>query len=208
MELPTDPVAGVGHDEVNTHRYQLALEAGRMGTWYWDSAQDRLDWDEQLMQVFGVTADRFEGTFAAYLALLHENDVAATVATVEESLRTGRDHYVEHRVVLPDGEVRWVSGTGRVLTDEHGAVTGMVGVGADITEQHALHEARLAAEAATEIAPGRVGGRGCAAAHPQAWRRASRGSRRTARRPRAVGAHRGVVRRGPPRRGRGDDPAQ
>jgi sigma-B regulation protein RsbU (phosphoserine phosphatase) len=150
VELPTDRDAvdvSVPHD-----RYQLALEAGRMGTWHWAAADDRLDWDEPMMHVFGVEPGTFAGTFGAYLALLHPDDVAHTVATVEESLRTGRDHYVEHRVLHPDGTLHWVSGTGRVLTDENGTVTGMVGIGADITERHAQQEARLAAEAATEIA--------------------------------------------------------
>ena len=105
-----------------------------------------------MMRVFGVTPGTFAGTFGAYLGMLHPDDVAHTVATVEESLRTGRDHYVEHRVMHPDGSLHWVSGTGRVLTDENGTVTGMVGVGADITERRAQQEARLAAEAATEIA--------------------------------------------------------
>ena len=150
MELPTSRDALPVSYPVD--RYQLALEAGRMGTWHWDASNDRLDWDEPLMQVFGVAPGTFAGTFGAYLGLLHPDDVAHTVATVEESLRTGRDHYVEHRVVHSDGSLHWVSGTGRVLTDENGTVTGMVGVGADITERRAQQEARMAAEAATEIA--------------------------------------------------------
>ena len=134
------------------HRYELALAAGRMGTWYWDAVHDTLEWDEQLMRVFGVPPGEFGGTFSAYLELLHPDDVEHTVATVQESMRTRNDHYVEHRVVHPDGSVHWVSGTGRVLTDDQGEVVGMVGVGADITEQHAAHEAAIAAEAATAIA--------------------------------------------------------
>ena len=152
MDLPTDSEPVSAPLPVDAHRYQLALEAGRMGTWHWDASNDRLDWDEPMMRVFGVEPGTFAGTFGAYLAMLHPDDVAHTVATVEESLRTGRDHYVEHRVVHPDGSLRWISGTGRVLTDENGTVTGMVGVGADITERRAQQDARMAAEAATEIA--------------------------------------------------------
>ena len=137
---------------VEAHRYELALSAGRMGTWYWDAVHDRLDWDEQLLDVFGVPPGRFGGTFAAYLELIHPDDVEHTVATVEDSMRMRRDHYVEHRVVHPDGSVHWISGTGRVLTDANGEVVGMVGVGADITEQHAAREAAIAAEAATALA--------------------------------------------------------
>lgn len=137
---------------VDAERYRLALEAGRMGTWYWDVVADRLDWDEQLCQVFGVNRDTFDATFQGYLDLLHPDDVEHTVATIQESLERKQDHYVEHRVLLPDGSVRWISGTGRALLDQHGNVVGMLGVGADITEQRAAQEARLAAEAASEIA--------------------------------------------------------
>ncbi len=150
MDLPTasDPTGAA----LGTHRVELALEAGRMGTWFWDARTDRLDWDEQLLRVFGVPDGTFAGTFAAYVDLVHPDDVERTVATVQESLQTGRDHYVEHRVVHPDGSLHWISGTGRVLRDETGSVVGMVGVGADITEQRAQREARQAAEAATAIA--------------------------------------------------------
>ena len=150
MDLPTasDPTDAA----LGAHRVELALEAGRMGTWYWDARTDRLDWDDQLLRVFGVPDGGFSGTLAAYVDLLHPDDVERTVATVQESLQTGRDHYVEHRVVHPDGSLHWISGTGRVLRDEAGSVVGMVGVGADITEQRAQREARQAAEAATAIA--------------------------------------------------------
>lgn len=137
---------------VGLARYRLALQAGHMGTWYWDITTGRLDWDEQLEHVFGLEPGSFGGTFDDYVALLHPDDVEATQATVRRSLETGEDHYVEHRVVAPDGSVRWVSGTGRVLTGPRGEAVGMVGVGADITEQRALHDAQLAAEAASAIA--------------------------------------------------------
>jgi len=133
-------------------RYELALQAGRMGTWYWDVTGERIDWDDQLPSVFGLEPGMFDGTFDGYLALLHPDDVEPTLASIQESVATGRDHYVEHRVIYPDGSVHWVSGTGRPLRDPDGNVIGMVGVGADITEQHAAHEATLAAEAATAIA--------------------------------------------------------
>ena len=133
-------------------RYELALQAGRMGTWYWDVVGDRLDWDAQLPRVFGLEPGQFDGTFDGYLALLHPDDVEPTLASIQESLATGCDHYIEHRVIYPDGSVHWVSGTGRPIVGPNGEIVGLVGVGADISEQHAAHEATRAAEAATAIA--------------------------------------------------------
>jgi len=137
---------------LSLERYRLALEAGRMGTWFWDVVTNRLDWDDELCRVFGLEPASFAGTFDAYLALLHPDDVASTVDTIQQSLARRQDHYVEHRVVHPDASVHWISGTGRVVLDPRGEVVGMVGVGADITEQRAAHDAWLAAEAASAIA--------------------------------------------------------
>ncbi|MGZ4595848.1 MAG: SpoIIE family protein phosphatase [Actinomycetes bacterium] len=146
----TQSVAPLG--PAGLERYQLALEAGRMGTWYWDVAHGTLDWDEQLHKVFGLDPATFEGTFEAYLALLHPDDVAHTVATIQQSMEGGRDHYVEHRVLLRDGSLRWVNGTGRAVLGPDGEVIAMMGVGADITEQRAATEARIAAEEASAVA--------------------------------------------------------
>ncbi len=137
---------------IGVERYELALQAGRMGTWYWDVAGDRVDWDNQLPSVFGLEPGMFDGTLDGYLSLIHPDDVEPALASIQESLATGRDHYVEHRVIHPDGSVHWVSGTGRPIFGPEGAVIGMVGVGADISEQRAAHEATLAAAAATAIA--------------------------------------------------------
>jgi PAS domain S-box-containing protein len=141
-------------DPAGQARYRLALEAGRMGTWYWDVAGGDLDWDEPLHHVFGIEPGSFAGTFEAYLSLLHPDDVDHVVTTIQSSLSRRQDHYVEHRVVLSDGSVRWVSGTGRSILGPDGEVVAMMGVGADITEQRAASEAREVAEEATALARG------------------------------------------------------
>jgi PAS domain S-box-containing protein len=137
---------------VGVERYELALQAGRMGTWYWDVAANRVDWDDQLPQIFGLEPGQFDGTLDGYLAMLHPDDVAATMASIQDTVATGRGHYVEHRVIHPDGSVHWVSGSGRPVLGPDGQLVGMVGVSADISEQRAAHEATRAAEAATAIA--------------------------------------------------------
>ncbi|MEN6486855.1 MAG: PAS domain S-box protein [Syntrophobacteraceae bacterium] len=53
---------------------------------------------------------------------------------------------IEHRVVLPDGEIRWQQWTDRAILDEKGDVLEIQGVGRDITDrktaQEALREAK------------------------------------------------------------------
>src|SRR4051812_24206546 len=120
----------------------MALEAGHLGTWRWDVATGELEWDAPLERVFGLEPGTFPGTFEAYIELLHPDDRAASLSAIEQSMSTGRSHYVEHRIFLRDGSIRWISGTGRVVTGPSGETVAMVGVGADITARK-LAENRL-----------------------------------------------------------------
>lgn len=112
--------------------WELALEAGSMGTWAWDLGTGELDWDRPLRALFGV-GEVDDVDFDRYLSLLHPEDREATAATIAASIEAAGEHYVEHRVVRPDGTLRWISGRGRCVLDESGRTIAMVGVGADIT---------------------------------------------------------------------------
>lgn len=123
-------------------RATLALEAANAGTWKWITTTGELDWDGPLERIFGLEPGTFPGTFEAYIELLHPDDREATLHTIREALVNKIDHYVEHRVVLEDGSIRWISGKGRVVLDDEGEPKGMVGIGEDITRRR-LAEQRL-----------------------------------------------------------------
>ena len=137
-----------------TERLALALEAGGFGTWHWDIATGAVEWDSKLEELYGMAPGEFDGTYDAYVALLHPDDAAAVLERVQEAIRSKSAYVVEHRVVWPDGSVHWVQGKGRVTLDEAGEVTGTIGCTADVTEamQVAIEQehSRAAAVAAAE----------------------------------------------------------
>jgi PAS domain S-box-containing protein len=116
-------------------RIQLALESGGMGTWSWDAATGRVDWDAATEAVYGLEPGTFEGTYEAYLSLLHPDDRAAAERTIGRSLEGGDVHRIKHRAIRPDGSVRWIEGWGRVLTDAQGRSVGLIGVSTDVTDR-------------------------------------------------------------------------
>ncbi|MEO5822359.1 MAG: PAS domain-containing protein [Vicinamibacteraceae bacterium] len=73
-------------------------------------------------------------TSAEFMALVHEEDRASLAAQIERARRDGV-YGADFRIVLPDGEVRWVSSRGRCLYDPDGTPTAMTGVDLDITER-------------------------------------------------------------------------
>lgn len=131
-----------------TEHFRAALDAGGLGTWRWDLASGVTIWDERLESLFGLGPGGFDGTYDTYVSMLHPDDRATVIATVEEAVRTKTRYRTEHRVVWPDGTIHWISGAGGVTVDDRGVVTGTVGCVLDVTEQVAeMHEReRLAAE--------------------------------------------------------------
>ena len=136
------------HARDTAEHFRAALDASGLGTWRWDLATGVTIWDERLEALFGLPPGGFDGTYDSYVSMLHPDDRAAVLATIDEAMRTKSRYRTDHRVVWPDGTVRWISGAGGVTVTDRGVVTGTVGCVLDVTEQVAeQHERdRLATE--------------------------------------------------------------
>jgi PAS domain S-box-containing protein len=144
-------------------RLRVALAAGRMGTWEWDRNGDLVVWDHRMDELVGLDGSSFSGTFDDYVELVHPDDRAEVVATIERSIELGGMHEIEHRIVLSNGSVRWINARGGTVQDDAGEVTGLVGVAADVTgrreaeeERERLLTAEAWARAEAEAARGRM----------------------------------------------------
>lgn len=115
---------------------RLALRAGRLGTWRWDSRTGEVAVDGTYESLFGFPAGGYDGAFETWLGAIHPDDRAGVQATLERALATGGTYVVEHRVVRPDGTVGWLRGQGEVIADDQGEVIGTAGCVADVTERH------------------------------------------------------------------------
>lgn len=118
-----------------TERLRLALDAGGLGTWMWDLGTGIVDWDERLESLFGLAPGTFDGQFETYRSLLHPDDVDEVVGVVKRALDDHARYLVEHRVVWPDGSVRWLLAAGQATVDEAGEATGIIGCVTDVTTQ-------------------------------------------------------------------------
>jgi PAS domain S-box-containing protein len=120
-------------------RLSLALAAGKLGVWSWDLITNELVWSEQCKSIFGFS-DRPEITFEDFLAVLHPGDRDRTMNAIEESIRKDVPYDIEHRVVHPDGTVRWISSIGRTFRDDVDRPTRMSGVARDVTAKRQFDE--------------------------------------------------------------------
>jgi PAS domain S-box-containing protein len=130
------PPGGVAIQPTELDTLQIALDAGRMGTWHWDMPSGTVRWSESLERIHGLEAGTFARTFEDFQADMHPEDRARVLGSIEVAVHEGRDYAIDYRILRRnDGAVRWLSVRGRVLFDEHDRPTGMAGVCADITER-------------------------------------------------------------------------
>jgi PAS domain S-box-containing protein len=114
-------------------RLQIALMAGRLGSWRLDLDTMELQASDEMKTLFG--RNPFEPfTYAELLQSLAPDDVARVNAAVKHTLDTGHDYAITYRVVRPDGMVRWAEIRARLVTDEKGRDS-LVGVSSDITDR-------------------------------------------------------------------------
>jgi PAS domain S-box-containing protein len=143
-------------------RLAIAHKAAGMGTWDWNVRTNELIWSEEIPRIHGLPEGKFDGTLQGWLRTIHPEDAARVQTQIQKALLEKAEYYVEFRVLSANGEVRWVSGQGRVVTDTTGAPARMVGIGMDITRRRAEEDAlrrteklaatgRLAATIAHEI---------------------------------------------------------
>ena len=125
-------------------RLAVAVDATGLGFWEWDVEADRIAWSDRNKHLHGLSPEA-EVTIASYVALVHPDDVAAVLNAFEAAREkpSGGDYSIEHRIVAPDGETRWLLSHARVANTVDGQTRLVVGTTLDITERKAAEERRL-----------------------------------------------------------------
>jgi len=112
----------------------IALTASKAGLGNWDWRTNTTYWDARSREILGIAQEAEAATVDGWLARIHPGDRQAVINHSRESLETGRDFWMEYRVVHPDGSLRYVLGTGRTTKDDQGQPQKLIGLVQDITD--------------------------------------------------------------------------
>ena len=112
-----------------------AQRIAHVGSWEWSVAGNKITCSDELYRIHGRGPRDFEHTPKGYLKCVYPADHKLLRQMVYGAFRQQQPFDFEHRIVCPDSTIRVLQTRGRVLVDDHGRTTGMMGTGQDITER-------------------------------------------------------------------------
>lgn len=121
-------------------RLNLAQQASQIGTFDWNLETGVNTWSPELYAMYGIRADEFGNSQAAWERYVHPDDRDMMVQAVERSRISGNAEDKEFRIVRPNGEVRWLIGRWRWHKDAAGRPVRLTGVNFDNTERKQVSE--------------------------------------------------------------------
>ncbi len=114
------------------HRLQLALSAGPIGIWAWDSATGAVQWDAYVYDIFGQTRE-FSPSLDTVIALIHAEDAERVRGALQTAAGQCAEFDIAYRVVRPDQGIRHVMSRARAVADAAGTGARLIGTVVDVT---------------------------------------------------------------------------
>jgi len=135
--IPTN--AGPGGDDFDWRRL---LDGIGEGVWEWHPASGRMRFSDGWMSILGSSDAGVGDSIESWAESIHPEDRARTLGDMEAYLAGDTEIYQnEHRVIRPDGEIRWVSDRGAAAArDADGSPLLLVGVRTDITSRKEMED--------------------------------------------------------------------
>src|SRR5207344_8147 len=109
------------------------------GVWELDTTTQQIWVSDKIRQLFQFPQDD-EITYSEFQKRVHPDDRAARDQVVQNAIQNQSAYEIDYRVLLPDGNVRWIGGRGRCLPGGDGKSTRLLGVSMDITERKQAEE--------------------------------------------------------------------
>ena len=126
-------------------RLAEAQQIAHVGSWEWDAAADSVSWSDELRRICGLASRSVVLTRDRFLEIVHADERAHVESVFSRASEMGEPFALEHRIVLPDGRVRWVHHRGEA-TMGGDAPIGMRGTVQDVTERREAEEKLRQAE--------------------------------------------------------------
>jgi diguanylate cyclase (GGDEF)-like protein/PAS domain S-box-containing protein len=126
-------------------RLAAAQRIARMGNWEWEAGPGELHCSAEALRIFGWPSAEAASGLALLLDRVHPEDRERVEDALDEALADGHPGDLDHRILLPGGDVRHVQTQMEAAVDSLGRTERLTGTVQDITERKLFEEKLLLA---------------------------------------------------------------
>lgn len=124
-----------------------AQRLAHLGNWVWHIPDGTLVWSDEIYRIFGLDPHNSVASYNDFLKIIHPADRDKVHDAVAAALEDDTPYAIDHRIVLPNEDIRYVRERGAVQFDNNGRPLRMLGTVYDITEVTEAAQALRASEA-------------------------------------------------------------
>lgn len=121
--------------EQTKHILNRAQRVARIGSWELDLKKNHLHWSDETYRIFELDSKLHTASYEQFLAIVHPDDRAILEETYQNSLIHRQAYSLDHRLLMPDGRIKWVREMAESEFDSDGTPQISRGTVQDITEQ-------------------------------------------------------------------------
>jgi len=110
----------------------------KLGSWELNSLTNELFWSDQVYIIFGLKPQEFNATYEKFLSYVHPEYRQKVDAAYFNSIQEKKDYFVEHRILLPNGIIKYVEEKCIHKYDKKNEIIKSIGTILDITDKKIL----------------------------------------------------------------------
>jgi PAS domain S-box-containing protein len=126
--------------EAANSRLGAAQKAAMAGIWTWNISTGEMSWSPELFELFGLPATE-QASFETWDRIVHPEDREGASANVQRAIKDRKPPENEYRIVMPEGQERWIRAVGNTVCDENSVAHSMSGICLDITDRKRAEKA-------------------------------------------------------------------
>jgi len=117
-----------------------AQRIASVGSWSLDIKENKLEWSDEIFNIFQISKKDFEPSYEFFLNAIHPDDLDMVDNAFKNSLDSKEPYDVTHRLLLKNGEIKYVRERGNSSFDENGDAIYSRGTVQDITNEQNLKQ--------------------------------------------------------------------